>query len=246
VQSAIESSPLWISVVAATLAGMLGFFSPCTIPLVPGYLGYVTGSPGNPDGGTSARRSVAGAALFVAGFSSLLIAQGLLFGSLGSTIGRHHDAMQRWLGVVVVLLGFAFIGLIRPAQREFKIHRLPRAGLLGAPIVGFTFALAWTPCLTPTFGAVLTQATQQGTASRGAVLMAAYCVGLGLPFITIACGFGWAAKVVTFIRLRQRALVLLGGVALIVMGSAMALGVWESWIFTLRSYVAGLGTPPLP
>jgi cytochrome c-type biogenesis protein len=139
----------------ALLVGVIGFLSPCVLPLVPGYLSYVAGLAGDvADSAHRQRRMLAGAGLFVLGFTAVFVATGALFGTLGSTIAVHRLALERIFGLVTIAMGLVFLGRFSVLQREVKLHRLPRAGLLGAPLLGVTFGLAWTPCLTPTFSAV--------------------------------------------------------------------------------------------
>ena len=175
----VTDGPLLVAAAVAALVGLIGFVSPCVLPLVPGYLSYVAGLAGTEQ--TRPRRVVYGAALFVAGFTTIFVAEGVLFGTLGAAIRNHAVAIERVLGIVTIAMGIVFLGGIPFLQREFRIHRLPQAGLAGAPLLGAAFGLAWAPCLTPTFSAVYGLAFQQGTAGRGAFLMLFYCLGLGIP-----------------------------------------------------------------
>jgi cytochrome c-type biogenesis protein len=219
----------------AALVGVIGFASPCVLPLVPGYLSYVAGLSGQDRARPG--RMAAGALLFVLGFTVIFVAQGAAFGSLGARIQANLGTIERVLGVVTVVMGLVFLGLIPALQREFRIHRLPRAGLLGAPLLGATFGLAWTPCLTPTFSAVYSMAITQGTTGRGAFLMACYCAGLGIPFVLVALGFGWVAGALAFLRWHRRAVSRAGGVLLVVFGVLLFTGQWDHWMNVLRSTV---------
>jgi len=230
----VESGPLILAAGVAAFVGIIGFLSPCVLPLVPGYLAYVAGISGaqveHPR-----RRTVIGAALFVGGFSAVFIASGILFGSLGARIQANVLLLERIFGVLTILLGLVFLGKFGWFQREVKMHRLPPAGLLGAPLLGVTFGLAWTPCLTPTLSVVTQLALQQGTAGRGAVLSAAYCLGLGIPFLLVAFGFDWASGMLAVLR-RHRLLVnRIGGLAMILMGILLVTGVWDHWMNALRA-----------
>jgi len=229
----------------ALLVGTLGFLSPCVLPLVPGYLSYVAGLAGDSAGAEGSvhrqRRMVGGALLFVLGFTAVFVATGALFGTLGSSINVHRVLLERIFGVVTVAMGLVFLGRFRVLQRELKVHRLPQAGLLGAPLLGLTFGLAWTPCLTPTFGAVYALAATEGTAGRGALLSAAYCLGLGVPFLLVAMGLGWVSGVLTVVRRHARLVSQLGGAVLIVMGVLLFSGVWDHWMNYLRLEFAGTG-----
>lgn len=229
----------------AVLVGVIGFLSPCVLPLVPGYLSYVAGLAGAGDGVDSnaarQRRMLSGAALFVLGFTAVFVSTGALFGTLGSSIAVHHVALERVFGVVTVGMGLVFMGRFSLMQREMKVHRLPQAGLLGAPLLGLTFGLAWTPCLTPTFGAVYALAATQGTAGRGALLSAFYCLGLGVPFLLVAMGLGWVSGALVMVRRHARLVSQIGGAVLIVMGILLFTGVWDHWMNVLRSDFADVG-----
>ena len=225
----------------ALLVGVLGFLSPCVLPLVPGYLSYVAGLAGAGETKHNQRRMVGGALLFVLGFTAVFVATGALFGTLGSAITVHRVLLERIFGVVTVAMGLVFLARFRFLQREAKVHRLPPAGLLGAPLLGLTFGLAWTPCLTPTFGAVYALAASQGTAGRGALLSAVYCLGLGVPFLLVAMGLGWVSSALAVVRRHTRLVSQLGGLVLIGMGVLLFSGVWDHWMNWLRLEFAGVG-----
>jgi cytochrome c-type biogenesis protein len=229
----------------ALLVGVIGFLSPCVLPLVPGYLSYVAGLAGAElEAGTAAsrqRRMVAGALLFVLGFTAVFVATGALFGTLGSSIAVHRVALERVFGVVTIGMGLVFMGRFGFMQREFKVHRLPKAGLFGAPLLGLTFGLAWTPCLTPTFSAVYGLAATQGTAGRGALLSVFYCLGLGVPFLLVAMGLGWVSGALGVIRKHAGLVSRIGGAVLIVMGVLLLSGVWDHWMNVLRLDFANTG-----
>jgi cytochrome c-type biogenesis protein len=238
--STVSNGPLLAAAAVAALVGVIGFVSPCVLPLVPGYLAYVAGLSGA-DERPSVRRNVAGALLFVLGFSAIFVGSGILFGSLGGEIEQYRLTLERIFGAVTIVFGLAFLGLIPFLQRERKIHRLPRAGLVGAPLLGLTFGLAWTPCLTPTLTVVANLAQQQASAGRGAFLSVFYCLGLGLPFILVALGVGWMSRTVAFLRLHARVVGQIGGGFLIVFGLLLLTGQWDHWMNALRSW-AGSGT----
>jgi cytochrome c-type biogenesis protein len=232
----VSDGPLLVAAAVAALVGVIGFLSPCVLPLVPGYLSYVAGLSGDAEN-PSQRRMVFGALLFVLGFTAIFVGQGAAFGELGLSITEHRLGIEQILGAVTIVMGVVFLGGIPFLQRELKFHRLPRAGLLGAPLLGAGFGLAWAPCLTPTYGAVYTMAISQGTAGRGAVLTAFYCLGLGIPFILVALGFGWVTSVLGFVR-RHRAWVSgIGGVLLIAIGVLLVTGEWDHLMNVLRANV---------
>jgi cytochrome c-type biogenesis protein len=241
--STVTDGALMPAAGVALLVGVLGFLSPCVLPLVPGYLSYVAGLAGDSagEGVHRQRRMVGGAFLFVLGFTVVFVATGALFGTLGSSINVHRLLLERIFGIVTIGMGLVFLGRFRLLQREAKLHRLPPAGLVGAPLLGLTFGLAWTPCLTPTFGAVYALAASQGTAGRGALLSAAYCLGLGVPFLLVAMGLGWVSGALTVVRRHARLVSQVGGAVLILMGVLLLSGVWDHWMNYLRLEFAGVG-----
>jgi cytochrome c-type biogenesis protein len=232
--STVTDGPLLVAAGVAALVGLIGFLSPCVLPLVPGYLSYVAGLSGDA-ARPSQRRMVFGSVLFVLGFTAVFVAQGVLFGELGGSINAHRVAIERVLGVVTIVMGVVFLGAVPALQREWRIHRMPRPGLLGAPVLGVVFGLAWAPCLTPTLGAVNSLAYTQGTAGRGAFLQVFYCLGLGIPFVLVAVGFGWVATALAFVRRHRRAISQIGGVLLIVIGLLLVTGEWNHWMDELRA-----------
>jgi cytochrome c-type biogenesis protein len=234
----VTDGPLLVAAAVAALVGLVGFLSPCVLPLVPGYLSYVAGLSGaTVENAHGRRRMVSGAALFVLGFTAIFVLEGVLFGSLGAAIRNHTVAIERVLGAVTIVMGIVFLGGIGVLQREVRIHRLPAPGLLGAPLLGAAFGLAWAPCLTPTVGAVYSLSFDQGTAGRGAFLAACYCLGLGVPFVLMALGIGWVSGALGFVRRHARVVSQVGGVLLIVIGVLLVTGEWNHWMDALRSTV---------
>jgi cytochrome c-type biogenesis protein len=260
----VTDGPLLVAALVAALVGLVSFLSPCVLPLVPGYLSYVTGlagadatdpgagEPGEAGGGTAlatraraARgRTLAGAALFVLGFTAVFVSFGAFFGGLGAGLARHQEIVQRVLGGVVVVLGLGFLGLVPGLQREMRIHRLPAAGLVGAPLLGVVFGLGWTPCIGPTLGAVQTLAYSSASAGRGALLSAAYCLGLGVPFLLGAAGFRWLVGALGAVRRHAAWVSYTGGALLVLLGVLLVTGQWDHLMNELRSWAGntGLGT----
>ncbi len=240
--STVTDGPLLVAMPVAAAAGLVSFLSPCVLPLVPGYLSFVTGMAGADlaeDGQGSRGKVVAGAALFVLGFSAVFVSEGALFGSLAGSLQAHEVGVDRVLGTVTVLLGLAFLGLIPGMQREMKIHALPKAGLAGAPLLGVLFGVGWTPCIGPTLGAVLTLAYDQGTAGRGALLTVGYCLGLGVPFLLTALAFRRALGAFAVVKRHYGAVLRVGGGMLVVIGLLLVSGIWADLMVQLRIYVAG-------
>ena len=259
----VTDGPLLVAGAVAALVGLVSFLSPCVLPLVPGYLSYVAGlsgadaAPEPADGGGGAvvatrvrirrGRVVAGAALFVLGFTAVFVAYGVLFGRLGALLYSHQRLLERVLGAVVVLLGLAFLGVLRGVpglQRDVRIHRLPAAGLAGAPVLGVVFGLGWTPCLGPTMGAVQSLALSSAGAGRGAALSAAYCLGLGVPFLLVALGARWAVGGIAVVRRHAAVVTWVGGALLVLIGLLLLTGVWGALMTDLRSWAGatGIGT----
>ena len=240
----VLSGSLVLAIPVAIAAGLVSFFSPCVLPLVPGYLSYVSGvgvqdldrSEGRP-------RIVLGAVLFVAGFSAIYVAGGALFGAFGLRLAQHQRAFSIVAGVLVILLALVFLGLVPRMQREFRVHAVPTVGLAIAPVLGVFFGLGWLPCIGPTLGAVLALAGNEATAWRGAGLTAVYCLGLGVPFVLAAMGFARFARTAGWVRKHQRAIQVAGGLLLLVVGVMLVTGWWDSLITDLQGWAGGFGTP---
>ena len=222
---AVSAGPLWIATPIAFIAGLVSFFSPCVLPLLPGYLGFVSGSA------NTKSRMVLGSVLFVLGFTVVFVFLGAGFGGLGSLLqGDVKNWIQRGSGVLVILLGVVLIGGFDFAQRTAKLNIKPSAGIIGAPLLGVVFGLGWTPCIGPTLGAVLNLAFDSGSVLRGAFLAIIYSLGLGLPFVLVAAGFGWASKTVGFVKKNIRTINLFGGALLVVLGLLLVTGLWQQVI----------------
>ena len=243
VGSLVASGTLWLALPIAFTAGVIAFLSPCVLPLAPGYLSYVTGLTGAELAGDRKRGTVLlGSLLFVLGFSVVFVSYGVLFGGVGETLLRYADVVSRVLGVLVILLGLAFMGDIPGLQREFRIHRLPRWGVAGAPLLGLLFGLGWTPCIGPTLAAVQTLAFTEASALRGAVLSFAYCLGLGLPFVILAVAFSRLAGAVSVLRRHSLVIMRVGGVLLVGVGVLLVTGLWNDLTVWLRITVPGFVT----
>jgi cytochrome c-type biogenesis protein len=254
----VTDGPLLVAAAVAMLVGLISFASPCVLPLVPGYLSYVaglvgTGTPGRGSGGTAVdtrsprTRMVAGALLFVLGFTVVFVAFGTAFGGLGRLLAQHADALDRVFGVVTIVVGLAFLGRLPFLQRTARLSVRPVAGLAGAPLLGIVFGLGWTPCLGPTLAAVYSLAFSQATATRGAILGVAYCIGLGVPFVLVALGARWAMGATGFLRAHAQTVTRVGGAILVLVGLLLVTGAWTEMMGWLRSWLAttGLGESAL-
>ena len=234
------SGSMLAAVPVAILAGLVSFASPCVVPLVPGYLGYVSGMAGTGGTGKASRpRLVVGATLFVLGFSAVFVTLGFAIASAGAAIAPYLDVITRVLGVIVILLGFAFMGAMPFLQAEKRFHVNPKAGLAGAPVLGVAFGLGWTPCIGPTLAAVYTLGLSEATQGRGVLLAAAYCVGLGLPFVLLAALFERSGRVLGWLRRHRLLLMRLGGAMLIVLGVLLVTGLWDRLTGLLQGWIDG-------
>lgn len=238
VTGTVTSGALPVALGIALLAGMVSFASPCVLPLVPGFLGYVTGLSDESLEQRRRHRMVLGAALFVLGFTVVFILTTAFLAGVGATLVRNHAVLMRVGGVLVILMALVFLGL--GSQREVKLHRRPASGLAGAPLLGALFGLGWAPCTGPTLGAVTILATDTGNdaaVTRGIVLAVAYSLGLGVPFLLIAGAYERFGAVSAFLRRRQRGIQVFGGALLLVVGVMLVTGVWESWTHWLQTAV---------
>ncbi|WES64269.1 cytochrome c biogenesis CcdA family protein [Microbacter sp. GSS18] len=298
---AVAGGSLLIAIPIAILAGLISFLSPCVLPLVPGYLGFIGGAvaprpvpagavsairtsartsqsesrtnPQSPDAAadgirdgadppnpgprehgdaTLARaeapaptrgRLLLGVVLFIAGFTAVFMAVAMLGGTLGRFLLQYADPITRVLGVVIIALGLVFIGVFGVAQRTVRPQVRQRAGLIGAPLLGVALGIGWTPCIGPTLAVILGMSFDQASAGRGALLGLAYSLGLGIPFILITLGFGWATRSVGFLRRHIRLVNLIGGALLIALGVLMVTGVWTAIMSQLQGVFASV---PLP
>lgn len=282
---AATSGSLLAAVPVALLAGLVSFASPCVLPLVPAYVGYLGGmsaasAPGSrraprvraaapaaggatldlagalpaqpaltrpaaadaggaPGAAPSRGRLVLGVLLFVTGFTAVFLAYGSLAGSLGSFLLRWQDPVSRVLGVGVVVMGLAFLGLVPFLERDSRRVLAPRAGLWGAPVLGVTFGIGWTPCIGPTLAAILLLSLDGGSAGRGALLALAFCVGLGLPFVLVALGLQRSRRALDWLARHRLAVMRVGGGLLLLLGVALVTGLWSAWAGWLQGLLTG-------
>lgn len=247
----IVSGPFVLAAGLSLAAGAVSFASPCVVPLVPGYLAYLTGLVGAEADGveqegatrTRVRRQLVGSTLlFVLGFTAVFLAQSALVLGIARTMTGNLDLLTRIGGGVTILMGLVMLGFFRPLQREYRSHRRPTGRWLGPPLLGIVFGLGWVTCLGPTLAAVLSLAVStewNGNAWRGLFLVVIYCLGLGVPFLLLALGFGWAGTALGFLRRHARQIQILGGALLIALGVLMVTGLWSEFIVYLRVTIGG-------
>ncbi|WP_433591960.1 cytochrome c biogenesis CcdA family protein [Nocardia sp. CA-145437] len=262
-QQTAASGPLLLALGACLLAGLVSFASPCVVPLVPGYLSYLAGvvgaeaPPVTVESARSAKTAVAGrnsarlrvagaAALFVAGFTVVFVlAATTVFGTM-QALTLNRELLQRVGGVVTIVMGLAFIGLIPMLQRDTRMEPRRFTGIVGAPLLGAVFALGWTPCLGPTLSGVMavSAGTEGTTAVRGVALIVAYCLGLGLPFIVLAFGSATALRAVGWLRRNSRTIQVTGGLLLVAVGIALVTGSWDVFVSWVRdAFVSNVTLP---
>ena len=241
----VRGGAIWLAVPIAFAAGVVAFLSPCVLPLAPGYVSYITGLTGAELADTRGRRGqvFAGSLLFVLGFSAVFVSYGVFFGSAGAVLLEHADVINRILGVVVIIMGLAFLGVIPGLQREIRLHRVPVWGVAGAPLLGVLFGLGWTPCIGPTLTAVQTLAFTEASALRGAFLSFVYCLGLGLPFVLLAVAFSRITGAISWVRKHYVWVMRIGGGMLIIVGLLLVSGLWTDFTIWLRLQIPGFETP---
>lgn len=243
-QTAAGGSML-LALPVALLAGVMSFFSPCVVPLLPGYLSFATGLGAAEviEGRGRRGRLLAGTSLFVLGFAAVFVTAGVVFGAVGALLMTHQRLITRIAGVVAILMGLAFLGLLPIGRGEARSNRVPAVGIAGAPLLGVVFGLGWTPCIGPTLAVILTLAANQGSAARGGFLAATYALGLGIPFLVASLAFAKFARTVNFARRHQQAVLRIGGILIILTGLMLLLGVWDQLIGVLRQWASQSTTP---
>jgi cytochrome c-type biogenesis protein len=253
-----SNGPLIAAIGVSALAGLVSFLSPCVLPLVPGYVSYVTGISGadldaavgtDPSGRPVQRSEVTGvrgrvllgSGLFVLGFTAVFTLLGATVGGLATTLLEHREILERVAGGLIVVLGIAFLGFLPGFDREVRVRALPASGLVGAPLLGAVFGLGWLPCVSPTLGAVLGLAATEGSVGRGVTLSVAYCLGLGLPFVLFGLGFRRLLGALAVVRRHSRWVTRVGGALLIVVGLLLLTGLWSDLVICLYGVVGGQG-----
>lgn len=237
--SSVSTLPLIAALPIAVAAGLVSFVSPCVLPLLPGYLAFLSGATGSIEGRSGRGRAVLGSLAFIFGFAVVFVSFGAAFGGLGGLLRTHQRALEIVFGFVTIVLGLFFAGWWPSVwlARERRIHRLPRVSVLGAAMLGFLFALGWTPCLGPTLASILGLAASSSgaTAIRGSILAFFYCLGLGIPFVLAAFASEWMTTVSRWLRRHHRLIGRVGGILLIVIGVLEVTGAWQSFVVWLKT-----------
>jgi cytochrome c-type biogenesis protein len=246
----IGAGALWLAIPLALAAGLVSFLSPCILPLVPGYLGFISGAAGTSTQSASAsqartqrRRMLLGVLLFIAGFTIVFVAYTVIGGAASVFLLQWGELITRILGVVVIAMGIVFLGFFGFAQREFKLQVNSTTGLVGAPLLGITLAIGWAPCTGPTLAAIISVGWTLGDPWRAALLGVAYSLGLGIPFLLVALGFGWATSATAFMRRHIRTVNIIGGALLILLGVLMVSGVWTQIMSRLTAVMGSVILP---
>lgn len=272
-QQTVASGPILLALGACVLAGLVSFASPCVVPLVPGYLAYLAGvvgaeRPAVTVGAAEQRRAESGSGvltleekrlrrsdrrrvvlaslLFVGGFTVVFVLLSAMVLGTVQYIAPQQELLQRLGGVVTILMGLVFIGVVPALQKDTRMQPKALSTWMGAPLLGGVFALGWTPCLGPTLAAALSVAAGTGLdATRGVLLIVAYCLGLGLPFVAVAFGSTWALRTVGWLQRHTRAIQIFGGVMLIIVGLLLVSGAWALFVAWLRDFAISDTTLPI-
>ncbi|UEJ82256.1 cytochrome c biogenesis protein CcdA [Brachybacterium halotolerans subsp. kimchii] len=254
----ILSGSLWVALAVAAAAGIVAFVSPCVLPVVPGYLGYVSGLAGQGADGTGrgasgggrgrgrsrggSSRMALGAVLFVLGFAAVFVVLGGFVGALGHVLQSHVVWVNRISGILVIAMGLLFLGLFPSLSGEKRLHSRPDAGLLGAPLMGIVFGFSWTPCIGPTYAAVVALSLDGASPLRGALLALAYSLGLGIPFVLFALLFQRALGASRALARHRRTISVVSGALLIAIGVLLLTGTWTQWMAQLQTLIGGYET----
>ena len=230
----VTDGALPLAVLVAALAGLVSFATPCVLPLVPGYLGYVTGLSDVALEERSRGRMVLGTLLFILGFSVVFVLASMFVATAGRALVEHRELLTRVGGVLVILMALVFLGA--GSQRTLRLPIKPATGLAGAPLLGAVFGLGWAPCMGPTLGAVLAlNLTGDASTTRAVILAVAYCLGLGLPFLLIAAAYERWAPVSSWLQRHQRAIQVVGATLLIIVGTLLLTGGWDAIVQRLQT-----------
>jgi cytochrome c-type biogenesis protein len=238
--SAAMGGSMALAVPVALLAGVVSFFSPCVVPLLPGYLSYATGlGAAEVIAGGRRSRMLLGTCLFVLGLAIVFVTTGVVAGSVGQALYTYSGVITRVIGVVIIGLGLVFAGLVPFGRRELRVSWVPRAGVAAAPLVGIAFGLGWSPCIGPALGVVINLGFNEATALRGGILGFVYALGLGIPFVLAGLAFAKMARAVDVLRRHQLALQRIGGLMMVAVGVLLVTGLWDRLMVTLLVWISG-------
>jgi cytochrome c-type biogenesis protein len=252
VDQLVANGPLALAFLVSVVAGFVSFASPCVVPLVPGYLSYLAAvvgveeQPGQVAVRTARLRVAGAAALFVAGFTLVFVLGTVAVLGMTTTLITNQLLLQRIGGVITIVMGLVFVGFIPILQREARFAPRQFSTIGGAPLLGAVFALGWTPCLGPTLTGVIAvaSATEGANVARGVLLVVAYCLGLGIPFVLLAFGSARAVQGLGWLRRHTRAIQIFGGVLLILVGAALVTGLWTDFVSWVRdAFVSDVTLP---
>ena len=242
-EQTVADGSLVLALPIAVAAGLVSFLSPCVLPLVPGYLGYVTGLTGVDLEQQRRGRMVAGMALFVLGFTAVYVLIGWTAGSLGAALQEHQQTLSRVLGAVTVVLGLVYLGVaprfLDRLQGSRRLDVRPAAGLGAAPLLGAAFGLSWTACTGPTLAVIVNLGLIGGDPDRGILLAVAYCLGLGIPFLLAGLAYRRAMGAFDVVRRHRSLVTRLGGVMLVAVGLLLVTGAWGHVLGALRGLITG-------
>jgi cytochrome c-type biogenesis protein len=234
-----------VGIPLALAAGLVSFLSPCVLPLVPGYLSTVIGvTPADLQDGVGARRVLVPSLLFIASFSAIFILLGMSATVIGSALIDHKQTLEQIGGVVIILMGVAFLAtpFVRMLNFQWHSEALLRLAGRGGPIVaGAAFAIAWTPCTSITLGAILTQAAISSSAAHGALLLAFYSAGLAIPFLLIALAFERMTDALTVVKRHFPVIIAVGGAVMIALGVLILTGEFTTLNAHANSLLQGTG-----
>lgn len=248
VEEIIAAGTLWAAIPIALVAGLISFLSPCVLPLVPGYLGFISGAVApkaqeRTEAVASRGRLTGGVLLFIAGFTVVFLAMSVFSGGLGQFFFQYRDIITRVLGALVIVMGIVFLGFGGAMQRTMRPAIKGNLGLVGAPLLGVVLGIGWAPCIGPTLAMIMSLSYNIGDPVRAGVLGVVYSLGLGVPFLLVALGFGWATRSLTFLRRHVRTINIVGGSLLILMGVLMVTGVWNLLMAQLQGVIVSVELP---